>query len=98
MTEEMEQLKTVDAVICIGLSHDDRGFLGWYKHLKPTGKIVSINSDLQPASYLGSGDYHMVMDAQEVLSRAVTFLWCDKAIKDEQKYFHLSNVDSLQNR
>jgi NAD-dependent SIR2 family protein deacetylase len=97
--EEMEQLKRVDAVICIGLSHDDRGFLGWYKHLNPTGKIVSINPDPQPASYLGSGDYHMVADAQEILSRAVTFLWCDKTIKDEQRYFHsVYKIESRQRK
>ncbi len=28
---EVDELKQIDAVICIGLSCDDRGFLGWYK-------------------------------------------------------------------
>lgn len=58
-------LQEVDVVICIGMSADDRGFLGWYKEHNPNGKIVSI--DLKKPSYLGSDDCLLLGDLQEVL-------------------------------
>ncbi len=60
-----EWLKDIDAVITIGLSYDDRGFLGWYKEHNPNGKIVAINVN-QP-SYLGSEDYLLEGDCQKVI-------------------------------
>lgn len=38
-----EWLKDIDAVITVGLSYDDRGFLDWYKENNPDGKIVAVN-------------------------------------------------------
>lgn len=51
-----------DFIICIGLSFDDRGFLGWYKNQNPKGKIIAI--DLFQPSYLGDEDYWLCRDIQ----------------------------------
>lgn len=58
-------LSFFDYIICIGLSHDDRGFLGWYKEKYPQGKIIAI--DLQQPSYLGDEDFLISGDVQEIL-------------------------------
>lgn len=58
-------LKTVDAVICIGLSHDDRGFLGWYKKHNPQGLIIAF--DIGLPDYLGTEDFLVKGDAQETV-------------------------------
>ena len=59
-------LRQFDYIICVGLSYDDRGFLGWYKQQNPHGKIVAV--DLKQPSYLGDEDYLVVGDIQEVFS------------------------------
>jgi len=58
-------LKDIDAVICIALSYDDRGFLGWYKENNPHGTIVAI--DLAKPSYLGNEDFLLQGDCQKIL-------------------------------
>ena len=60
-----EWLKEIDGVITIGLSYDDRGFLGWYKENNPNGKIIAI--DLEQPSYLGNEDFILKGDCQEIL-------------------------------
>ena len=60
-----EFLKQFDRVICIGLSYDDRGFLGWYKQCNPQGTIISV--DLQQPSYLGDEDFIVKGDLQELI-------------------------------
>lgn len=60
-------LSEIDFIICIGLSFDDKGFLGWYKKHHPKGKIISI--DLAQPSYLGDEDYFLKGDLQEVVPR-----------------------------
>lgn len=55
----------IDYVICIGLSYDDRGFLGWYKKHYPDGKIISI--DLGIPSYLDDEDFLIKGDLQEIV-------------------------------
>ncbi|GEM_PF-2220275 len=60
-----EFLTQFDYIICVGLSYDDRGFLGWYKERNPRGKIISI--DLQLPSYLGDEDFLLIGDLQEVI-------------------------------
>ena len=60
-----EEACKIDYIVCIGLSRDDRGFLGWYKHMNPKGKILAI--DISKPSYLGSDDYLLDADLQEVL-------------------------------
>ena len=60
-----EEARAFDWIVCIGLSHDDRGFLAWYKEMNPDGKILSI--DINKPSYLGPEDYILNADLQEVL-------------------------------
>ena len=60
-----EWLKDIDAVITVGLSYDDRGFLGWYKENNPNGKIVALN--LSQPSYLGNEDFMLKGDCQKVV-------------------------------
>lgn len=60
-----ESLVQFDYIICVGLSHDDRGFLAWYKEHNPRGKIIAI--DLQQPSYLGDEDFLLIGDLQEVI-------------------------------
>ena len=62
-----DELKDVDVVVCVALSHDDRGFLGWYKEHNPGGVIVAI--DLGKPSYLGNEDFFLKGDCQEFLPR-----------------------------
>ncbi|MBA3237500.1 MAG: hypothetical protein H0T62_04005 [Parachlamydiaceae bacterium] len=59
------QLSNIDYVICIGMSYDDRGFLGWYKNNNPSGKIISI--DLGNPSYLGDDDFIIQADLQDLI-------------------------------
>jgi NAD-dependent deacetylase len=56
---------SIDAIICVGLSVDDKGFLGWYKHHHPQGKIIAI--DLKQPTYLGDEDYFLCGDLQEII-------------------------------
>lgn len=58
-------LSTIDYVICIGLSYDDKGFLGWYKNCNPKGKIISV--DLGHPSYLGDEDFIIHIDLQHLV-------------------------------
>jgi len=60
-----EYFTHVDYIICIGLSHDDHGFLGWYKKQNPFGKIIAV--DLNQPSYLGDEDYLIRGDLQELI-------------------------------
>jgi len=60
-----KSLMEFDYIICIGLSHDDRGFLGWYKQKNPSGKIIAV--DINQPSYLGDEDFLMQGDLQEII-------------------------------
>lgn len=60
-----ESLSCFDYIICVGLSFDDRGFLGWYKQHNPQGIIIAV--DLQQPSYLGNEDYLLLGDLQEII-------------------------------
>lgn len=64
--------KNYDYLICIGLSYDDKGFMGWYKENHPKGKIISLNLD-QP-NYLGDDDFLLKGDLQKVLPKLVSDL------------------------
>ncbi len=61
---------SIDAIICIGLSADDKGFLGWYKHHHPQGKIIAV--DLKQPAYLGDEDYFLCGDLQEIIPSLVS--------------------------
>ena len=60
-------LVDVDYIICIGLSFDDRGFLGWYKQQNPQGKIIAI--DVKQPSYLGNEDFWISEDLQTLIPK-----------------------------
>ncbi|KKP35857.1 MAG: NAD-dependent deacetylase [candidate division TM6 bacterium GW2011_GWF2_32_72] len=60
-------LKEVDAIICIGLRFDDRGFLGWYKYNNPYGKIISI--DIGMPTYLSEEDCLLKEDLNIVIPK-----------------------------
>ncbi len=60
-----ESISQFNYVICIGLSHDDRGFLGWFKQHNPQGKLIAI--DLSQPSYLGDEDFLITADLQELI-------------------------------
>jgi hypothetical protein len=55
----------IDAIVCIGLSHDDRGLLAFYKECNPAGVIIAI--DLKQPNYLGQEDMLLIGDAQKIL-------------------------------
>ncbi|MBF8264076.1 MAG: hypothetical protein HW387_1741 [Parachlamydiales bacterium] len=57
-------VKVLDYMICVGLSHDDRGFLNWYKSNNPKGKIIAI--DFGVPTYLGDEDFIIQEDLQQV--------------------------------
>ena len=60
-----EWLRDIDAVVTIGLSYDDRGFLSWYKENNPNGKIIAVN--LNQPSYLGNDDFMLRDDCQKII-------------------------------
>lgn len=67
-----EYFKEIDAIICIWLSHDDRGLLWWYKQYNPHGKIIAL--DLQQPEYLGNEDYLVQLDLQQILPKIAGIL------------------------
>ncbi len=60
-----DNLKEIDAVVCIGLSHDDRGFIGWYKECNPNGIIAAI--DLKCPNYIDEDDFWLEGDCHKIL-------------------------------
>lgn len=72
-------LKMIDAVICIGLSRDDKGFLAWYKQHHPAGKLISI--DLYQPSYLGDEDYWIQGDLQSLVPNLLNLVQNEFAIR-----------------
>lgn len=68
----LQFLQNIDLVITMGLSRDNKGFLGLYKQLNPRGKIIAI--DLQQPNYLGYSDTWFAGDLQEVLPQLLTLM------------------------
>ena len=66
---EPNDLKQLDAIICIGLSRDDKGFLAYYKMHHPKGMIVAI--DLSLPSYLSEDDCFLGGDLQKIVPNTV---------------------------
>lgn len=60
-----QNLLEIDAIICVGLSHDDCGFLAHYKKNNPAGILVAI--DKGTPSYLSDHDFIIQDDLQKVL-------------------------------
>lgn len=67
-----EAVAQFDHMICLGLENDDKGFLGWYKELNPSGKIIAI--DVKQPSYLGDEDSLVVGDLQKILPSIQTHI------------------------
>lgn len=55
-------LQQIDLLICVGLSHDDRGFIGAYKTHNPQGKVIAL--DFKKPTYLDSNDLLVQGDIQ----------------------------------
>ena len=70
-----KSLAQFDYIICVGLSFDDRGFLGWYKEQNPQGKIIAI--DLFQPSYLGDEDYWLIGDLQTLIPNIRNTIFSD---------------------
>jgi NAD-dependent SIR2 family protein deacetylase len=60
-----DELQSIDALICVGMSADDRGLLQWYKDQNPQGKIIAFN--LEVPQYVGQDDYVVLGDVQKTL-------------------------------
>lgn len=60
-----KSLQEIDAIVCVGLSHDDRGLLTRYKQNNPKGILIAIN--LETPNYLSENDYVYLGDLQKVL-------------------------------
>lgn len=63
--EDPAILQEIDALVCVGLSYDDRGFIGWYKEHNPNGLLIAF--DLLQPSYLNEDDYLVCGDLQKLL-------------------------------
>lgn len=62
---ETKDFLAVDYLVCVGLSHDDCGFIAHYKAENPHGKIIAL--DFNVPNYLSNEDYVMQDDLQIVL-------------------------------
>lgn len=62
-----KDFQEIDLIICIGLSHDDCGFIAHYKKNNPNGIIVAI--DLSNPNYLSECDFIIQEDIQKILPK-----------------------------
>lgn len=65
-------LKEVDILICIGLSHDDHGFIAHYKKQNPNCLILAI--DLGMPNFLSDKDFIIQEDLQIILPNLANVL------------------------
>ena len=80
LTQEVAE--QVGAIICIGSRDDFGAVLGRYKRLNPLGSIVAINKG-QP-DYIGSEDFFVQGDVQELLPRLAKLVVGNTETKDEK--------------
>jgi len=71
-TATPEDFKAIDVIVCVGLSHDDCGFIAHYKEQNPEGILVAL--DLGMPNYLSERDYLVQDDLQVVLPHMATAL------------------------
>ena len=74
---EPDDVKAVSVIVCVGLSHDDRGFLAYFKKHNPEGVIIAI--DKGNPDYLSSNDFIVREDLQIVLPTMAEYV-CGCAI------------------
>lgn len=72
---EPDDVKAVNVIVCVGLSHDDRGFIAYFKKHNPEGVIIAI--DKGNPDYLSSTDYIVREDLQIVVPVIAEYL-CGK--------------------
>ena len=68
-------------IICIGMSHDIRGFLAAYKALNPNATIIAL--DQEAPCFLGENDLFVRGDLQLLLPEI------------EKAYWQLASTDTL---
>lgn len=61
----------VNYLVCVGLSHDDCGFIAHYKANNPAGKIIAL--DFNTPNYLSPTDYLLQDDLQVILPQLAKF-------------------------
>lgn len=88
-----QEFQEIDAIICVGLHHDDRGLLAYYKTHNPNGIIIAINIDVP--QYLSSQDFLVQADAQVILPKLAHFL---HLLKLQTKIFNLLDTDAINNQ
>lgn len=76
---ESDDVKAVNVIVCIGLSHDDRGFLAYFKKHNPEGVIIAI--DRGNPDYLSSNDYIVREDLQIVLPTMAEYICGSQTIQ-----------------
>lgn len=64
-----QDLQEIDAIICLGLSYDYRGFLNLYKTHNPQGTLIAIN--FKTPLYLDSNDFIIEGDLQKLIIEIV---------------------------
>jgi hypothetical protein len=67
-----KDFQEIDIIVCIGLSHDDCGFIAYYKEKNPHGLIIAI--DLGMPHYLSNKDFILQGDLQIILPDLASFL------------------------
>lgn len=61
----IEDLRSIEAVVTLGLRTDESGFLAWYTLHNPAGIIIALNRE-QP-NYLDERDFLVLGDLQELV-------------------------------
>jgi len=67
-----DDLKNIDAILCIGLSKDDCGFLANYKTHNPNGILIAINRTVP--EYISDQDYVVLGDIQTIVPEVAKLL------------------------
>lgn len=63
--DSIEDIESLDYIITIWLSHDDRWMLAYCKKINPQLRIISINPKI--AEYISKDDYQLSDDCQKIL-------------------------------
>lgn len=74
-------LKQIDALICLGLSHDDRGLIAWYKQKNPSGQLIAL--DLKRPRYIGNQDFLLMGDLQKTVPALYLVVQRKKALSSQ---------------
>jgi len=69
-------LQEIEIVVCVGLSHDDRGFLSYYKENNLKGMFIAL--DLGNPNYLSNMDFIVQEDLQSILPNLALRLTLNK--------------------